>query len=161
MANTSYLTKQVEDAVRLSLAEQHGMTFTKQRLELASGGEHEFDAVSADRTVIASIKSSSGLTSGGNHPTGKVMACIAEMYFLTLVDAPTRVLILTSEDMYEILLKTLRGRIAAGLTIAHIPLPAAIQSLASEVHGRASEEMSSALDPKETAALKRAAKEVD
>jgi len=161
MANTTYLTNQVEDYVRLVLAEQYGQPFTKERLDLSSGGQHEFDAVAADRKIIASIKSASGRTSGGNHPTGKVMACIAEMYFLTLVEAQTKVLVLTSEEMYKILLKTLRGRIASGLTIEHVPLSDSIQKLATEVHGRASDEMSTALDPEESARLNQAVRQVE
>lgn len=83
------------------------------------------------------------------------------MYFLTLVEAPVRALVLTSAEMHEILLKTLRGRIAPGLSVVHIPLPDAIQTLASEVHGQASAEMSSVLDPVETAALQQAVTDVD
>lgn len=161
MADTRYLTKHVEEHVRGALADQYGQPFTKERLTLTSGGHHEFDAVSADRSVIASVKSASGRTSGGNHPTGKVMACIAEMYFLTLVEAPVRAIVLTSAEMHEILVKTLRGRIAPGLSVVHIPLPDAIQTLASEVHGQASAEMSSVLDPVETAALQQAVTDVD
>lgn len=161
MANTRYLTMQVEEHIRSVLAEQFGQPFTKERLTLEPGGHHEFDAVSQDRTVIASVKSASGRTSGGRVPAGKVKDCIAELYFLTLVEAPTRALVLTSRDMYDILTRTLRGRLARGLSLLHFPLPPDMQALASQVHGRASAEMFSVLDPAEQQRLHEATREVE
>jgi hypothetical protein len=40
-------------------------------LALPGGAVREFDAVSDDRRVVVNIKTSSGLTSGGNIPSGK------------------------------------------------------------------------------------------
>lgn len=44
MANTSYLTTVVEEAVRAALAERHGVAFAKRRMPLLPGELHEFDA---------------------------------------------------------------------------------------------------------------------
>src|SRR4051812_434502 len=102
MANTRYLTTMVEEHVRAALSVQYGVAFEKKVLPLVTGGHHEFDAVAVDGSIVGSIKSAGGKTSGGKHPGGKVNACIAELYFLTLVEAPTRQLILTTAEFYEI-----------------------------------------------------------
>jgi hypothetical protein len=49
---------------------------------------------------VVSIKANSGLTSGGNHPTGNVATCLNEVSFLTLVDADVRLLVLTNPDVH-------------------------------------------------------------
>lgn len=71
MANTSYLRYTVEPWVREQLAERYARPFAARVLGLAPGGTHEFDAVSDDWQIVASIKANSGLTSGGNHPTAR------------------------------------------------------------------------------------------
>lgn len=65
MANTRYLTTEVENYVRSHLARKYRMQFSKMVLPLTVGGRHEFDAVAADLSIVASIKATSGLTSGG------------------------------------------------------------------------------------------------
>jgi hypothetical protein len=90
VADTSYLRREVENYVRAQLAEEFGQHFTAEFLSLAPGGRHEFDAVAADRSVVASVKSASGLTAGGRVPSGKIKDCVAELYYLSLVEAPTR-----------------------------------------------------------------------
>jgi hypothetical protein len=80
MANTRLLTVQVEEFVRMTLEQQEGQSFSKRVLPLASGGSHEFDAVSADGMIVASIKSAGGRTSSGKFPGGKVNAATAELY---------------------------------------------------------------------------------
>jgi hypothetical protein len=83
MADTTYLKREVETFVRRVLAERFGQPFSSERLRLLPGGLHEFDAVSADRTIVVGIKSASGRTSGGNVPAAKLKDCLAEVYFLT------------------------------------------------------------------------------
>jgi hypothetical protein len=142
MANTRLLTTEVENYVRSVLQEKHGIEFTKQRLELLSGGVHEFDAVSSDRTIVTSIKSASGMTSGGNLPSGKINSALAELYFLTLVKAPIRELILTTEEFHRILSRNLTGKIASGIELIHLPLPPELQARVSEVQRIAGAEVS-------------------
>lgn len=78
MANTLYLKRVVEDVVRQHLAQQFGVPFESRELTLVTGGTHEFDAVSEDGRVVASIKSTSGKTSGGKLPSGEIRAAQAE-----------------------------------------------------------------------------------
>jgi hypothetical protein len=142
MANTSYLRYSVEPWVRERLAERYGQPFDPKVVRLAPGGSHEFDAVSGDGRIVASIKANSGLTSGGNHPTGKVATCLNEVYYLTLVEARERLLVLTNPAFYEIFVKTLAGKIAAGVQIVLVPLPAEMQRQVDGVTLLASQEMS-------------------
>ncbi len=86
----------MEPVIRARLEEEFGQPFASQLLALPGGAVREFDAVSHDLTVVASIKTSSGLTSGGNIPSGKINGCIADLYYLSLLDAPVRRLVLTT-----------------------------------------------------------------
>lgn len=142
MANTSYLRYTVEPWVRDRLAEKYGQAFSPRVLPLTPGGTHEFDAVSHDRRIVASIKANSGLTSGGNHPTGKVATCLNEVYFLTLVDAWTRLLVLTNPDFHKIFTRATAGQIAPGVKVELLPLPADMQQSVDGVTALASMEMS-------------------
>jgi len=151
MANTRYLTTVVENEVREFLSARHGVAFTKQPLQLISGGRHEFDAVSDDRSIIASIKSASGRTAGGKIPSGKIKDCIAEIYFLTLVDAPCRILVLTSPQFHALFTHTMAGKIAQGITVEHLPLPDEIQAQVDAVQRAASIEVFPVLDAREAA----------
>ena len=142
MANTRLLTTEVEDYVRAALQKKHGLKFSKQRLHLLTGGVHEFDAVSSDHSIVTSIKSASGFTSGGNLPSGKINSAIAELYFLTLVEAPIRKLILTTEEFHQILSRHLTGKIVNGIELIHIPLPPELQARVTEVQRIAGQEVS-------------------
>jgi hypothetical protein len=147
MANTSYLRYTVEPWVRDQLTIQYDEPFLARKLQLSTGGWHEFDAVSEDIGVVGSIKAHSGLTSGGNHPVGKVAMCLIEVYYLTLIEAPTRVLILTDPEFYGIFLKTTAGKIAAGVDIRLMELVPEMQQKVNEIRHKASDEMKAALPP--------------
>lgn len=142
MANTSYLRYTVEPWIRDRLAKRYGQGFGPRVLRLAPGGNHEFDAVSSDGRIVASIKANSGLTSGGNHPTGKVATCLNEVYFLTLVEADERLLVLTNPDFHSIFTRVTAGQIAPGVTVELLPLPADMQRTVDGVTQLASKEMS-------------------
>ena len=142
VANTSYLRYTVEPWVREQLAAQYGQRFAPRVLRLAPGGTHEFDAVSDDGRIVVSIKANSGLTSGGNHPTGKVATCLNEVYFLTLVDADVRLLLLTNPSFHAIFTKATAGQIAPGIGVEVLPLPTDMQRTVDGVTELASREMS-------------------
>jgi hypothetical protein len=144
VANTSYLRREVEGYVRAQLGKEFEQPFTAEFLSLRTGGRHEFDAVSADRSVVASVKSASGLTSGGRVPSGKIKDCIAELYYLSLVDAPIRRLVLTTPAFFEIFVKATVGAVAEDIEIVCLPLPAAIQTQVDAVVRAASREVTPA-----------------
>ncbi len=142
MANTSLMRREVEDHVRSVLTERYRQAFGATRLRLRPGGSHEFDAVSVDGSVVVSIKSASGLTAGGKNPSGKIKDCIAELYFLSLVDVPTRILVLTTPEFHQLFVKQMAGAVADGLTIECCPLPVDLQKKVNEVVKLASAEVS-------------------
>lgn len=144
MANTAYLRREVEKHVRGVLEARYGIPFTSQVLKLRTGGRHEFDATSVDRRIVVSVKTASGLTAGGKNPSGKVKDCLAELYYLSLVDAPERILVLTTPAFYAIFTKVTAGAVAEGIAIECIQLPAEIQAEVDRIVAAASREVSPA-----------------
>jgi len=58
---------EVEDWVRREwMPKQFGQRFRRERMTLRSGGVFDFDAVSEDDAIIASISTSGASTSGAN-----------------------------------------------------------------------------------------------
>src|SRR2546422_10975751 len=97
---------EVEDWVRQNwMPKQYGHLFRRERLRLDSGGVFDFDAVSADNATVATISTSAGSTASGKHPTGKLMKLRSDMFFLLLVDAKRRLVVLTEPNMYELCVK--------------------------------------------------------
>lgn len=141
MANTAILRYKVEPVIRGRLAAEFNQLFASRILNLPGGAQREFDAVSADGTVVVSIKTSSGLTSGGNLPGGKINSCIADLYYLSLVDAPVRRLVLTNPEFYDIFTTRMRGAIAPGIEVVLSPLDAELQAEVDQVIAAASREM--------------------
>ena len=142
MANTRYLTTIVEAWIRDQLQLLHGQPFEKRTLQLASGRDFEFDAVSLDGSIVAAIKTSSGKTSGGNYPAGKVNSCIADLWYLHLVEAPRRMLVLTNPDFHQIFVRKMERAIPDGLEVHLLPLPPEMQAEVDGVVQLASAEMS-------------------
>lgn len=142
MADTTYLRRVVETYVREQLAREFGQPFSPTFLALQPGGRHEFDAVSEDRCVVASVKAASGLTSGGRNPSGKIKDCLAELYYLSLVQAPIRRLVLTTPAFFEIFKRATVGAVAPGIDVVCLPLPTDIQQEVDRVAAVASLEVS-------------------
>ncbi len=147
MAKTTELVE-VECFVRKELEKDYpGHTFTEKTLPLrkkrnGTHAVHRFDAVSEDNTIVASIKSHSWLTSGGNVPSGKVGVIYQSLYFLSLVDAKTKLLILTDREAYEGFLIVSDGKLAEDIEIKLCPLSPELQLVVRKVTQKASQEMS-------------------
>ena len=141
MANTSILRSKVEPVIRARLESEFGQRFSSQILRLPGGARREFDAVSDDGTVVVGIKTSSGLTSGGKLPGGKINSCIADLYYLSLLDVPVRRLVLTNPAFFEIFRNRMRGAVAPGIQVALMPLDADLQAEVDAVIREASREM--------------------
>ena len=70
MANTN-VQRKVEDWVRKEWMKKfYGKNFYRDRIKLSSGGVFEFDAVSQDGDIIASISTSSAITATGRRAAG-------------------------------------------------------------------------------------------
>jgi hypothetical protein len=144
MANTVLLRTMVEDYVRGHLQDRYGQLFSPRTLPLRSGGRRGFDAVSVDQRIVASVSTASGLTAGGNKPNGKINKAIADLYFLTLVDAPIRLLVLTTPRFHTILVREMMGAVAEGIAIECLPLPEEMQRVVDVIVSAASLEVSPA-----------------
>jgi len=119
-----------------------GRSFSTARVKLSSGGTHEFNAVSRDREVIVSVITSDSRTSSGKLAVGKLTKVRADMFFLLLVDAKTKVLAFTQEDMYELCLKEKElGRIPEDIQLEPIHLPAELAERLAKSKKAASEEV--------------------
>ena len=91
---------EVEDWVRRNwMAAQFGTKFSRERLPLRSGGVFDFDAVSEDHSIVATISTSGAKTSGGKYAVGKILKLRSDMLFLTMVEAKRRIVVLTERDM--------------------------------------------------------------
>ena len=116
---------EVEDWVRRNWMQSHfGMRFSRERLRLRSGGVFDFDAVSEDRTIVATISTSGARTSGGKYAVGKILKLRSDMLFLVMVEAKRRVVVLTEQDMCAQCEKELAGgRVPHGIEFAHAAIP--------------------------------------
>jgi len=137
---------EVEDWVRQSWMPKHfGVNFYRDRVKLRSGGMFDFDAVTTDKSIVATISTSGAKTSGGKLAVGKMMKIRSDMLFLTMVDAKRRIVVLTERDMYEQCLKEAQGgRVPQEIEFVFAPLLedmnarliAARQSCSTESLGR-------------------------
>lgn len=109
MADTR-IQLEVEDWVRRNwMPEQFGTKFSRERLPLKSGGVFDFDAVSEDRSIVATISTSGSKTAGGKHAVGKILKLRSDVLFLTMVEAKRRIIVLTEQDMCEQCQKEFEG----------------------------------------------------
>jgi len=101
MADTR-IQLEVEDWVRRNwMAPEYGTKFSRERLRLRSGGVFDFDAVSDDHSIVATISTSGSKTSGGKQAVGKILKLRSDMLFLTMVEAKQRIIVLTERDMCD------------------------------------------------------------
>lgn len=141
MANTHFIKTTVEPAVLELLAQAFGQPFTKQFLNVGlrkdgSPRLHEFDAVSADKSIVAGIRSSSGLTSGGRRPAGKIAGAFKEAYFLTLAEANRKLLVVTDAEYYNILSQEFDGLLPPQIEIMLVEAPAHLRDCLEALKGR-------------------------
>lgn len=135
-----------------SSEEEYRQPFASCIMHLTTGRMHEFDAVYADRQIVARIKSASRLTATGRNRAGKIKDSIAQPYFLSLVKASIRKLILTTPAFHRTFQKVMKGKVAPGLSVRCIPLSTEIQLAVDKIVAEASAEASPALATKAVAA---------
>jgi hypothetical protein len=128
VADTRYLKSIVEDHVRAWLGAKFGQPFGLQFLELTEvqgkARRHEFDAVSQDLTIVCGIKTASWKTSGNKRGSGKVQGAYTDLYFLNLVPAQQKYLVLTDPEFFECFQRETVGRLVMGVGLLHCVLPA-------------------------------------
>ena len=74
-------------------------------------------------------------------PNGKVNDCLAELYYLTLVDAPIRRLVLTTPAFFDIFTRRTVGAVSVDIEVVCVPLPPGIQAKVDSVVLAASREV--------------------
>lgn len=138
---------EVEDWVRREWMKTHfGEPFYRERLPLASGGVFDFDAVSSDKSIAATISTSGAKTASGKHAVGKVLKIRSDMYFLLLTNVQRRVVVLTERDMYELCLKeSVGGRVHSDIEFVHVEIPTELAARLKSARSKASEEVSPSL----------------
>ncbi len=106
------------------LPQKFGQKFATKSLQLSSGGFFEFDAVSADRNIVANISTSSARTRSGKLATGKIHKLRGDMLFLLMVQADKRIIVLSEKDMCDYMIKEKdNGRVPMEIEFVHAPIP--------------------------------------
>ena len=142
MADTRVQTE-VEDWVRENwMLNQYGQRFHRERVKLSSGGNFDFDAVSDDRKIVASISTSSGRTSSGKLGVGKLHKLRSDMLFLHMAEGEKRVLCLTERDMFSVCQKEFQnGRVPKTIEIIYAEIPAELDQRLKAAREIASQEV--------------------
>ena len=135
---------EVEDWVRRKwMPSQFGQRFGRERVPLTSGGVFDFDAVSEDDTIVATISTSGARTASGKLGVGKLLKIRSDMYFLMLAKAQRRIVVLTELDMYERLMEERRsGRVPPEIEFVRLSLPDDLAVKLKEARMIASREVS-------------------
>lgn len=141
---------EVEDWVRKNwMPVEFGQQFHRERVPLISGGVFDFDAVSADGTIVASISTSGATTSSGKRAVGKLLKIRSDMLFLLLAEAQRRLVVLTERDMYDLCLSEAKaGRVPEEIEFAHVSIPEGLEGRLKDSRKRASSEVSPKSRPK-------------
>lgn len=82
----------------------------------------------------------------------KINGCIADVYYLSLLDAPVRRLILTNPSFHGIFTKRMAGALPDGVEVKLVPLPADLQAEVDGVIREASDEIDRGKAAQEVAA---------
>lgn len=143
MADTR-IQLEVEDWIRRNWMPTHfGKKFSRERLKLRSGGVFDFDAVSDDGSIVATISTSGSRTSGMKYAVGKILKLRSDMLFLTLVQAERRVIVLSEQDMFDQCQKEVAGgRVPEEIEFACAQIPEELRLRLIAARERASGESS-------------------
>lgn len=142
MAHTG-VQLEVEDWVRREwLQLEFGQKFSRERLKLAPGGVFDFDAVSADEKIVASISTSAAHTASGKLAVGKLNKIRSDMLFLLMASCDQRLVILTDETMFQQLQKERSaGRIPTSIEFSHAKILPELQRRLTSSQEAASREV--------------------
>ncbi|SRR6266446_7795743 len=143
MADTR-IQLEVEDWVRRNwMPAQFGAKFSRERLRVRSGGVFDFDAVSEDHSIVATISTSGSKTSSGKNAVGKILKLRSDMLFLTMVEAERRVVVLTERDMLDQCQKESEGgRVPKEIEFVCSTIPEELRTRLIAARGKASGESS-------------------
>jgi len=86
-------------------------------------------------------KESSGATSDGKNPSGKIASAYQELYFLAGVDADQRLLVLTDDKFYQLLSKNMREKLSRDIKLLYCPLSDELARLVETIRAEATDEI--------------------
>ena len=134
MANTKAL-KDIEKHIRDWCSRKYSVKFAnhEKQLQLITGGVHKFDVVSEDGSIVAGVKTSA-LRDNGKVGVGVIKSTFTELYFLSLVKANTKLMILTNNGYCKYFSRISKGKVAVGIEIIHCPLSKEIEEHIAVVH---------------------------
>jgi len=135
---------EVEDYVRREwMLAQYGQPFSRERVRLSPGGVFDFDAVTADHSIVAAISTSGARTATGKNAVGKFLKVRSDIYFLLLAEASRRILVLTERDMHEKCQREKEsGRIPECIEFALAEIPQELRERLQAARRKASNEVS-------------------
>ncbi len=145
MADTTWIKTTLEPHVRQWLSTKFaGHAFLERVVPLNGGGEHMFDAVSADMTIVGNVLSNRERTSTGNENTGGVRKALNDLTTLRLVAANTKVMVFTERAFMELVQRrAVKKGGLAGVTMLLCPLPPSLHAQLATVLDAASGEQKS------------------
>ncbi|HWA92535.1 MAG TPA: hypothetical protein VG889_21065 [Rhizomicrobium sp.] len=135
---------EVEDSVRDDwMRGRYGTEFHRKRVRLNAGGVFDFDAVSADLSIVAAISTSGGKTRAGKLAVGKLMKLRSDMLFLTMIEKPCKkLLVLTDRSMLTVCEKEREGgRVPVGIEFVLAEIPVELERRLAKARQAASDEV--------------------
>lgn len=142
MADTNVLKTLAEPHVRQWCSSKYGIEFEdhEKEVSLVTGGVHRFDVVSKDGAVVAGIKTSA-LRDDGKVSPGVIKSTFTELYFLSLIKARVKLMILTDKGYWEHFRRISMGKVSEGIEIVHCPLSKEIKEKVAVVHDNCRKEI--------------------
>jgi len=136
---------EIEDWIRREwLSGKFRQRFIKDTVRLTSGGVFEFDAVSADESIVTCISTSGLTTSGGKPGSGKKHKIRSDLFFLLLTpNSKQRLMVFTEQDMHEFWLKEQKnGRVPRDIQFLIAAIPMELREKLSRAKAKSAEEVS-------------------
>lgn len=134
---------EAEDWVRRHwLSKQLGRSFNRDRVRLQPGGFFDFDAVSDDQSIVATISTSASRTAKGKEGTAKFHKLRSDMLFLVMANVERRLMVLTDATMYQRCLKEREGgRVPGSIEFFHADIPSELAARLLVSQARAAKEV--------------------
>lgn len=143
MADTSKLNK-INNYVLEKLSLKYGIELkARKKVNIGNTGlQKEFTGMTQDKKIIVQICNNSGITSGGNLPSGKLNSILAKCFLLEKVVAEIKYIYFTDKEFYSIF-REKYGEIVGDIQLHYFEdLPQKYQMMLDETHKKASKEMS-------------------
>jgi hypothetical protein len=133
------------------LPQRFGQRFSKKKLKMQGRGRFEFDAASEDGAIVGNISTATAHTHRGKVAAGKKSKIRADCLMLSLVDAKTKLLLLTESCMVDLATDELKqGRLPLDISILHVELPDELKQALILARAIASEEVQGSGDNSDT-----------